>query len=355
MHALAGDKTIAQMMRDTTAVRENKQKLRRLQMKWRRADSLLQSSFDTLALIRTEAADNSISAAEMVNRIESRLRRNSIAGLSKEYNYLWQPDSSAVVRRDSAANIQASKVNANKVMRYYVRQRQGKILLFLLCFGAFFWWVSRTYRNLRLNSASADFSNLHLDYLSTRRLAASIVTVCCFIPFFDIYAPSSFIEVVQLFIILTLSYIFWKRWYDRLFVYWIGLVIIFVSYFLLSDAVPGFGLRCLLIVFNVMSVALALLFLRELRGDKLLQRLIQFAAFVHIVLNLAALISNAYGRITIAQTFRNAGIYGFTQMVALAVCMKIIQEAVMMQIQNSRLQRVILYRLDIYYCRVCID
>lgn len=347
MMALAGDKMMAKLMRDTAAFRENRSKLRRLRFKWRRADSLLQSSFDTLAIIRTEAADNAIAASEMVNRIENRLRKSSIAAMGKEYNFLWEPDSSAVVKPDTAANILIAKKNARRVLNYYVAQRHGKIALFILCFIAFFWWVNRTYRNLRSNTAADSFAGLHLDYLATGRLAASVVAVCCFMPFFDLYAPSSFIELIQLVVILTLSYIFWKRWHDRLFIYWTGLVILFASYFLMSGAEQGFLLRCVLILFNVVSIALAVLFIRELRGDKLLQALVKTAAVVHIILNLLALYSNLVGRMTIAQTFRNAGIYGLTQMVALAVCIQIIQEAVLLQIQSSRARRGIIKSFDI--------
>ena len=346
MRTLSKDAQLSQLMKDTVALNEQKRKLRRLQGKWRRADSLLQSSFDTLTFIRSEAADNSISASELVNRINTRLRRNGIAAMGKEYNYLWEADSNNTIRKDSAATLTAIRVNANKVLRYYVAQRTGKLILFLLCFGVFLWWVSRAYRNLKQNSATADFINQHLEHLTGSRLAAAIIVMCSFMPFFDIYAPSSFIEIMQLICILTVSYIFRKRWPAKVWIYWVGLVALFGFYFLLSNAPITLGLRCLLIVLNLVSIVLAILFLRNLRGDTTSLRLIKAAGIIHIVLNVAAIFSNLYGRVTIAQTFRNTGIYGLTQMVALAVCFHLLKEAVLLQIQSSRLRRGILRPFD---------
>lgn len=346
MLLLTRDKMLIRIMSDSAALVENKSRLRRLQRKWRRADSLIQSGLDTVNLIRTEATDNTIAISEMLNRLNSRLRRTGIRSFGKEKNYLWEADSGKIMERDPTVK-KATDASRQRVLKYYVGQRQNKIVIFALCFGLFLWWVSRTYRFLYRNDPGHAFSDINLTYLNTGRVAASVVAIFCFVPFFDIYAPSSFTEVVQLIIILALSFILYRRWPRKLFSCWIALALIFTTFFLFNTPEPTPGLRCIFLLLNIACIVTGLLLLKRIEGDTLLQRLVKVMAVVYILLNIMAMICNLYGRITLAQTLRNAGIYGVTQIVALAVTLQILKEAVLLQIQSSRTRRGITQPFDV--------
>lgn len=343
MMTLTRDPMLVKIMDDSIARTENRSRLRRLQRKWRRTDSLLQTGLDFVNITRTEAADNAIAISEMLNRVNAKLRRTGVRAMGKETNYLWEADTS---KPKDAALQRSTLVSRQQVLDYYIEQRQGKIFLFVLCFGLFFWWVSRTYRFLNRNDLAHTFSDLNLTYLNTGRLAAAIVAIFCFVPFFDIYAPSSFIEVVHLVIIIALTVILRKRWPRQLFYYWTGLAVIFTTFFFFNDPAPGFGLRCVFLLLNVACIAVGILFMRRIEGETLLQRLVKVVTVIHIILNIAAIFCNLYGRITLAQTLRNSAIYGLTHIVALAVCLQILKEAVLLQVQSSRTRHGIVQPFD---------
>ena len=338
MMQLTRDKMLVTLMNDSEAFLENKSRLRRLQRKWRRADSLVQTGLDTVNYIRTEAADNAIAISEMLNRINSRLRRTGISAMGKEYNYLWEADSGKTKEKDKALTKNTLQ-SRQKVMNYYLQQRINTILVFALCFGLFLWWVAKAYNYLYRNDEAHVFGNLNLNYLNISRVAAAIVAVFCFIPFFDIYAPSSFTEIIELIIIIALSFMLWKKWPRKLFIYWMGLAFIFACFFIFSNPEPDNSVRWILLLLNIASIIVGIQFMRNIEGDTLLQRLVKIVTVIHILLNVGAMFCNLYGRITLAQTLRNSGIYGLTQIVALAVCLQILKEAVLLQIQSSRIRR----------------
>ena len=344
LRTLTHNQMLAEIMADSALRNQNKSRLRRLQFKWRRADSLIETNLDTLNAIRTEAADNAIAVSEMLNRINTRLRRSSIQAMGKEYNYLWEPASKNVTA-ESSKDREKTKMNERKLLNYYVQQKSGKMLLFAVCLGIFWLWTSRTFRMLRHNK-DEEFIRMHLPYLRLGRFPAAVIAVFCFVPFFDIYAPSSFIEIIQLIILITVAFMLRKQLSQRLFYYWLAMVALFASYFVLSGAAPTFFMRSLFIVLNLGSALLAYVFFRRVKEELPLAWLIKTVAVIHIVLNLLAVLCNLYGRITIAQTFRVSGIYGLTQIVALIVCLQIFKEAVLAQIQSSRIKRGVLRPFD---------
>ena len=68
--------------------------------------------------------------------------------------------------------------------------------------------------------------------------------------------------------------------------------------------------------------------------------LIKIVVFIFLLLNSAAVITNAFGRVTLAEIFTTTAIFGLTQVIGLSVFIRIIVEAVYLQIVLLRIKEV---------------
>ncbi len=336
---LRKDTILRQLIRDSVVRQQFLPQLKELRVKWRLSDSLLRSSLATLNQFKTHASAGAIQASELMNRVDDLLNRSGEKAFGKEYPYLWQGRSSG---GDGKLNeeIKKSYNGERKALDYYFRNAGSKRLLLLLAGALFFWWISRNLRRLRRFDKLDTLSSYGVKILPKQRLAASFVIMLCLAPLFDLHAPAVYVESMQFLLLIALSFIIYRQWPRRLFYYWLGLVVLFILYSFTSHiVVPGFGQRCWLIVLNGLTALAGWLLLRQLPYDLPWRKFVRFVLIMAISLSGLAILFNLFGRFSLSQIIGIATIFTITQVLALSVFVGIWLEAVLLQVQASRIKR----------------
>ena len=317
--------------------------LARLQSKEDRATQLLRRSRQTVTGLQTRVSDGYIQTLELQDLVREQMGRFNRRTSQAELPPLWRPGSiqaddqaSALVRQSYAAQ--------RSLVSYYFAENWDYWLWMVGMALAFFGWVFRNFRALRLAAAEGpavpaprELPEHRLHYLRPVPVAAALLVVFSLAPFFDLQAPAAYTDLLQLLLLITLTVLGWRSWPRPLFWYWIGIVAAFFALtFAYGVRAPGLGVRWVSLLLNVAAAGLGWRFWRYLRAHKLLAGFVRPVALLFVGLHVLAALANAYGRVSLAKMFTTTAIFGLTQVVALSAFVRIITEAFYLQVQRSR-------------------
>jgi small-conductance mechanosensitive channel len=339
MKTLVGDTIMRQLWRDSVLRQQFVSQLKGMREVFRGSTTKLKESLAAINLLQTQVSSNAVTANQLLDKVEDLLNTSAVRIFGKEYNYLWEKDTSNL---SAAARHSLGKAydGERKALHYYFKD-SGYKRLFLLAIGVlFFIWLYRNIRTLRRANATENTSHLQFEYLPQHYIVASFVMMFAVAPLFDLHAPSAYIESMQFLMLVILTIICWKKWPRRLFVYWIAMVILYICFaFTHHMADPSFLQRNWLILLNILSVMFGVLFLRQMQQHLPLRSFLRFVILLHNVMNGVSVLCNLFGRVSLAQILGSSAIFAFTQAIGLAVFSKICMEAILQQIVASRVRR----------------
>ena len=336
---LRKDTTLRRLFRDSVLRKNFSTQLKGLRAKWGTTDTLVRTATNTINNLKAHASSNAIAVTEMLNQTNNLLARIGPRAFTKERNYLWEPRTGKPANFSGAGNFKKSIKNENKAVMYYFQNTRSKRFWLLLTGIVFFYWVFNNYRILEKKNKLQLLDAFQFKYINAVPIAACLVWMLTLAPLFDLHAPAIYIESTQFLLMLVLTGLFWKRWPHKIFYYWCGIVILFVL--LSGTRIMGlpFSLQRWWVLFiNGGAIVLGWLFRERLKKAKESKALF-FATAVYILLNFLAVVCNLFGRSTLTQIFGYTSIYTFSQIIALTVFVKLLEEAFVLQIQTSRARK----------------
>lgn len=339
MKPLVGDTMLQSLMRDSVLREQFAPQVREMRRAFRGATRQLRKSFADLNLLQTHNSSSSITTSQLLERVENQLSSSAARIFGKEYGFLWEKHKTGP---DTVAETSVRKAYRaeQKAVRYYFRDSSNRRLFLLLIGFLFFIWVFRNVRALKKLDAISALKHLHFSYLPSGYLLSSLVVMFCIAPFFDLHAPSTYIETMQFFLIIILTIVCWKKWPRNLFTTWMAMVVLYILFSLSHHVVdPELWQRWALIVLNILSVVFGIRFLKKMKDHLHLRGFLHFVIILHNVMNVLSLVLNVFGRYTLAQLLGTAAIFSFMQAIGLAVFGKICVEAILLQVTTSRIKR----------------
>ncbi len=336
---LRKDTTLRHLFRDSLLRKSFTVQLKGMRAKWAITDTLVRTATNNINNLKAHESSNAIAVTEMLQQTSSLLARIGPRAFTKERNYLWEQRPQRAGGAGNATNFRKSINNENKAVKYYFQNTRSRRFWLLLTGIIFFYWVFNNYRILKKVNKLALIDAFHFKYINPIPVAACLVWMLTLAPLFDLHAPAIYIETTQFLLMLVLTGLFWKRWPQKLFYYWCGIVILFVL--LSGTRIVGlpFSLQRWWVLFiNGGAIFLGLLFRQRLQKANE-SRVLFFATAVYIVLNFLAVVCNIFGRSTLTQIFGYTSIYTFSQIIALTVFVKLLEEAFLLQIQTSRVKK----------------
>ena len=339
MKVLIKDTVLRQLIRDSVIRKQFAVQLKDLRGVWLSSTGNLKKSMAIINRLQTHTSSSMITTLQLLDKVNNLLTTSTIRIFGKEYNYLWEKDTinlNANARSSFGKAYQGEK----KALNYYFKDTGNKRLFLLLIGTLFFIWIYRNIRVLKKKNAMESISQMNFIYLPSGYIVSTFVVMFTIAPLFDLYAPSTYIESMQFFLMIILTVICWKKWPRELFRYWIVMVVLYICFSFthhLSD--PGFWQRFILILLNIFSFTFGLLFLSKMRQHLHLKGFLRFVIIVHNVMNVLAIIFNIWGRVSLAQILGNTAIFSFMQAIGLAVFSQICVEAILLQIVASRVKR----------------
>ncbi|MFT3704080.1 MAG: mechanosensitive ion channel [Agriterribacter sp.] len=339
MRTLIGDTIMKQMMQDSALRQQFSTQMKDMRTSWRGSTKHLRESQAMVDQLQTQTSANTIITIQLLEKVDNLLANSTARLFGKEYNYLWEKTSDSASRKMQYAFKKAYS-GERKALRYYFKD-SGPRRLFLLLIGlVFFIWIYRNIYIIKKRNAFPALKDMDFSFILSGYIVSSLVVLFTIAPLFDLHAPSVYVESMQFLLVIVLTIICWKKWPRRLFLYWIGIVLLFICFSFMHHVIaPGLLQRGWLIVLNVLSIIIGYLFLTRMQQHLYLKGFIRFVIILHNVMNALSIVCNIFGRFSLAQILGNTAIFSFTHVIGLAVFSKIIIEAILLQIATSRIVR----------------
>ncbi len=341
-------KNILQIRKDTvlrhlfidTVLRKNFTKeLQPIRLKWRATDTLVRKATVLLNDLRAQVSENDITLKELDYETGMRLQTLGPRAFSKEVPFLWQSmqQKGTVLINDYNQSAQ----NLNKAGHYYfINTRSQRLWLFA---GAilFFFWIFYNFRTVVKRNKQQAAEMFHFIFVNPLPVATSLIVMLTIAPLMDLNAPAIYLESVQFVLMVILTGVFWKRWPKNLFYGW---CIIFALFLVVPLAnllnLPFVLQRWLMVLDDGAACLFGVYFFRHIyKEDLRIRPNLLIAAGFYALLNLAAVIANFSGRLTLTKIAGTTAVYGFAQMISLTVFVRIITEAFILQIFASRIRK----------------
>ena len=316
-------------------------KLSRLEWKWNRTDSLTKANVDTLNAMKVRLSDNSFELSNMLSMMDNRLDNAGRKLFSREVNYLWERESAETPLPESAKNSISTFGSEQKAIVYYISQTSGERKLILFLGIILFGWLFFKRKALKSLKEQADlYDYLNLKYLNSFPMLSLIVVLLSLMPFFDAYAPRSYISIVFMLLISASTVIFYKK-EDRTFlIYWFGFTALFltdaIAYFFIE---PTVGERLFLIALHACVVLTTLRFSRILHKQLPYYVFIKSAAILGVILASLGILYNIFGRFSLSGIVGITAIYAVAQAIVLTIFVDVIGEIILVQLQTSRIKK----------------
>jgi potassium-dependent mechanosensitive channel len=342
IRSLRKDSVLRQLYRDSVARKKFIPQLKALREKRRYTDSVLTNSLSTVNKYKTQASAGSIQAAQLMNQLNYRLNMAGRKVFQKELNYIWEKQGAG-----SEDNFKHAFDEEQKAFNFYYSNSSGNRFIRWLLGIAFLWWVMRNLRILRRTGKTDSLQTYNISHLSLHPVLSAFAVIFSLAPLFDLQAPAVYMQFVQFLLVITLTLLYRKQWPRNIFQYWIAIAALFIAFSLTNHIlVPSFWQRCLIIGLNAGAIVLGLVFRKALPRDHQLGRFIRVVFILLVVMNALAIVANISGRLTLANMLSMTSVIGVTQVIGLSALVKILVEAVLLQIHTSRVQQSLLNSFD---------
>ncbi|WP_187262937.1 mechanosensitive ion channel family protein [Pontibacter beigongshangensis] len=309
-----------------------------LRDQWQLASGATSQNLEKINKIQTVISGLYFKSTELQGRVDELLRAYNSRNFSREYAYIWNAEDHAVEEEQLAYMLRKSYEGQHQLLNYYFRENWHNWLWLLGITLLFGWWVFNNYRKIRQDNSQARVTYKQIKYLKPVPVLSSLVLALNIAPFFDLHPPTAYVEIMQFFLMLALTVLFWRNWPRNLFYYWIAIFVLFIVFAISSSIInPSPALRVGLLVFNSISVVFGLFFTRHIRQALSLAGFVKQVSVIYIVLNVLAIIFNIFGRLTLAKITSTAAIFGLTQIIGLQILVELITEAFFLQIEANKL------------------
>jgi potassium-dependent mechanosensitive channel len=316
-----------------------KPQLVQLALKWQKTDSLMKHLNLLIDNTLARTSNNIITTDELQLEAENLRQTTGSRAFSKERKYLWD------IRKSSqnpslSEEFKTNLASEKKITNYYFSHTNNQLLLLLLTGIIFFAWVFYNFRSIKKYNKTASLAVFQFRYLYPLPVFASLIFILNLAPLFDLDAPFIYIATIEFFLMLTLTFSFAKRLPKKFFYLWL----IFIGIFLVQSFSRYFGLpfyihRLLLFILNILAVLLGLYAILKYKGLYFQHRFLILSVGLYTFFNFLAVVSNLFGRVTLMQILGSTGTYALIQTASLLVFIEIITEAVLLQIQASRIRK----------------
>ena len=333
---LRKDTLMLQIFRDTALKKTFQLQLEQLKTKWRLVDSLVTINGQEINTLMSQASAHSITIGELLSEIDSDLNAFGTTAFSKERPYLWEQ---AVSHENYPRNEFKQSIDAELQLASFYFSSTNKHRFWLLLLGLlFFYWIWSNFRTLRRLGKVSTIERFHIKYINAHPLAISLIFILSLTPFFDMRAPAIYFELIQVLLIMLLTFIFQPRLNRTLYYGWCVFIVLFLI--LPVSRILGMQInldRWTYLIIDIVSFSLGMYFL--ITNSRKFGKFISFVISFFLFFKLLAVVCNLFGRVTLSQIFGDTAVYSFGQAVSLSIFVQVFVESFLLQIHTSRIRK----------------
>ena len=336
--AMTNDSLLRQLPADTSLRNLYSERVNELKGKWQSTDSIAKKTLKRINIFQSIVSENYLVAISVDKQVDLLVKTFWQKALGQEYSYIWKVDTihKNQISLDTAIS-RTNKINS-KVLSYYMDTSWNHRIIGIVLFVIFFIWVWLSINKIKQKHDEVSETLMKLEYIHLFPIKASLVFLFTIAPFLDMHAPGVYNEMLHLVLIIILTILLALKWPLKQFLYWLALALIFEIHcadnLLIS---PSFTPRLWLLMIDSVSMLFGILLLSAMVKKKIHSfPSIKPLTIGFIVLNLASLICNVFGRVTLSALLGNTAIFSFCLAIELMIFIKILLEAVYLQLEAAK-------------------
>lgn len=320
-------------------------KLTRLERKFNRTDSITRANVDTLNSIKVKIADNAVNLSNMLNMMDLRLDRADNQLFGPEVNVLWkkaeaEPKNQTTQKASTRITVTKIQSERNAIGYYFSQTSRQRIVILILGIILFLLLYTRRKLLSAIRQPENTFEYLKFNYLNRFPVLSVLVLLLCLMPFFDAYAPTSYIAIEYCLLVLFSTIIFFRKEELKFNFGWLLLIIVFIAdTFTYLFFEPSFLSRLWMVILDAGIILFGFSFYKVLNRERPYVKLIKMAVITSIFLAVLAIICNLFGRFSLSGIFGLSAIFAITQSVVLPVFIDTSIEIILLQLQSSRIKK----------------
>jgi len=315
------------------------QTLASIRRKQQRTTVRVQQQQRALRTLQNRVSANYIHLLELEDNLGEQFRKLSLSNL--------QPDAQALPHASATDTTQQAKITQlvkqvyagqAQLLTYYFSQHQAGWGWLLLLGGLFFWWVFRNFHQATEAAPETALNHRALTQLRSVPVTGTLVVMLSLAPFFALQAPAGYLDLLELLLLLTLTWHLGRTWPRRRYFWWLGFVGLLVAQGLVqAGPLPGPGHRWVLVGLNLGAAGLGVAWGRRAGRRSELAWFVGPVLFLYAGLQVVALLSNLVGYVHLAKLLTNAASNALLQIISLSTLIHLLTQALNLQMQRIRL------------------
>lgn len=315
-------------------------KLTRLNRKWIRTDSIVKVNVDIINVLQVNTADNAMNLSNMLNIMDMKLDRAKPQLFGQEVDHLWHLHKTDSLAGDTTKTLNILR-SENKAIGYYMSETTGKKEFILFLGILLVIWIYSKRKLLRVIKEKNGFYHfMHLHYLNNLPYLSLVVLILSMMPFFDAYAPTSYITIEYIVLLIVCSVIFFNKAKQSFLFYWMVLMLLFIAnaltYLLIE---PTWIARVWMLAIHIAILVFSFGFYKKLSRQTPYYKWIRPALIIGMILTVLAIVFNLFGRFSMSGILGLSGIFAITQVLILPIFIDTVIEIILLQLLSSRLKK----------------
>jgi potassium efflux system protein len=316
---------------------EYQEQMAGLNEKWSKMDEQNRTAMRKVGLLQSLVVENYVDVTNYKERVNLALRNFGVRAFSKEYPYLWQSGRSDYAKSFGAAYAKTFTTN-KQLLNYFTLGNWPEHVWGLIILLSFYVWTLFTTRKIRQSSDDAETIFSQAFYIPKQPWPSAIIVGLMITIFLYDHPPVIFLECIMLILLLATGFLIRKVWPRKLFKFWLMIVCLSI--------VTGISNLFTLASYTDRIVVFILGFVGAITGYFILKALQKDQAnypekaglFVKIFIFVQALsvIVNLFGRFSLAKILLVTSLFGLWQALTLVVFVRIIMEAIFLQLEASK-------------------
>jgi potassium efflux system protein len=331
------DKVLNYMPTDSLLKIEYSEQMLGLNSKWVKMDEQNRNAMRRIGLLQSLVVENYINVTNYKERVNLALRNFGLRAISKEYPYLWQSGRSDYAKSFVDASIKTATTN-KQLLNYFTMANWPEHIWAVIILLGFYTWTMFSTRKIRNTSddSTAIFEQAY--YIPKRPWLSAVVIGFMISIFLYDHPPVVFTQCIMLVLLLATGFLIRDIWPNKLLKYWVIIVVLSVvtgisNLFTLASYTD----RIVVFILGIVGAISGYFILKTVRENKeLYPEKTCMLIKTFITVQALSVLVNLFGRFSLAKILLVTSLFGLWQSLTLVVFVRIIMEAIFLQLEASK-------------------
>ncbi|HVB02138.1 MAG TPA: mechanosensitive ion channel domain-containing protein [Chitinophagaceae bacterium] len=338
IRSMTQDSILKQLPVDSSLRFLYNQQLGQLRDQWKSGNANARKALFRINILLSQVSDDYFIAETLRSQILGLTSNFWHRALGDEYGFIGVKNFPAPAQEPFVSVKDKVLSGSLRVMSYYLASNEG-IRVFNFILGIlFFCWILVNRRKFIRRNEDPLLPGKKLSLIQGIPVLAALVFMFNINPLLEMHPPPVYTVMCQLLLTVSLTILLGMKWPRKLFACWIVVVCLFeLQGFGNLFFSPVFMPRFWFLGLELFSMVFGFVLLRAVRKySEQVERYIPPLVIIYIFLNLLGLLFNIFGRVTLSALVSSTAINSFFLAISLMVFIRILLEAVFLQLEAAR-------------------